>query len=293
MSTSVTNKVLEVYGCNTTDRYDFFADEDFSISQHVLSKDKFIGSFHTHSYYELEIILYGDAYEVINGNKYKTKQGDFFFLSSTELHRVEIIDNDLVLLCIKIKHEIFTPKIQKILKSLGFPMIGNMSEEEYIFVGECIEKIEKMKGFIEDYDLLREIVIKMLEALVIYIICRNNNKDYSKWIDDKNDQMINAITYVRENYNEDISMKSVARKIGYSYNYFGNRFKEITGQTFINYLNDIRLGYAYNKLILSEDSVESICKSVGFENMSYFYRKFKEKYKCTPRELRISMRDFV
>lgn len=286
MDKSVLNSDIKIYGYNSINRYDFFADEDFSVSQHMLVKNRDKNNIHTHSYYEIEIILYGDVYEVVNGNKYLTKCGGFVFLSPNELHNVELIEDETILLCIKIKHEIFTPKIQRILKSIKFPVLGVMKEEEYNFVGECIEKIEKMKETVKEYDLLREIVMKMLEALVIFVICRDNNESYNNLIDLKNDLMINAIIYMRENYNKNINMKTVSKKIGYSYNYFGNRFKEITGQNFISYLNDIRLNHAYNKLMLNDDSVESICKSVGFDNVSYFYRKFHEKYNCTPGELR-------
>lgn len=286
MNKSVKNSDIEIYGYNSINRYDFFADKDFSISQHMLVKNRDENNVHTHSYYEMEIILYGDVYEVVNRNKYITKPEGFVFLSPSELHNVELIDDETILLCIKIKHEMFTPKIQRILKSVNFPLLGEMKEEEYKFIGECIEKIEKIKETIKEYDLLREIVMKMLEALVIYVICRYDNEHYNSLIDLKNDQMINAIIYVRENYDKNINMKSVSEKIGYSYNYFGNRFKEITGQNFISYLNDIRLSQAYNKLMLGDDPVESVCENVGFGNISYFYRKFNEKYKCTPGQLR-------
>ena len=44
---------------------------------------------------------------------------------------------------------------------------------------------------------------------------------------------------------------------------------------------------------MSEASVESICKSVGFGNFSYFYRKFNEKYNCTPRKARKDKKQFA
>ena len=103
--------------------------------------------------------------------------------------------------------------------------------------------------------------------------------------------MIDAIIYVRENYNKDISMGDVAKKFGYAYNYFGNRFKEITCKSFVEYLNNLRLLNAYSKVILSDDSLEKICEDVGYGNFSYFYRKFKDKYGCTPGSLRKNKRE--
>lgn len=284
---SVFNSDIKIYGYNSINRYDFIAEDDFSVSQHMLVKNRDVNHVHTHSYYELEIILYGEVNEIVNEKTYRAKPGDFVFLSPSDLHKIDYIDDEVIILCFKMKNEILSTKVQKILKSITFPIIEHMTEDEYRFVGECVENIEKIRDKIREQDLWRDIAMKMLEALVIYIICRNDKtEDYSKWADGKNDQMINAIIYIRENYDKDINMKSVSQKIGYSYNYFGNRFKEITGQTFINYLNDIRLNQAYSKLVLSDESVESICESVGFGNISYFYRKFNEKYKRTPGEVR-------
>ena len=98
--------------------------------------------------------------------------------------------------------------------------------------------------------------------------------------------MIDAIVYLRKNYNQDISLKELAERFGYSCNYFGSKFKEITGKSFVDYLNDMRLLNAFNKIATSDMPLEDISGEVGYENFSYFYRKFKQKYGFTPGTLR-------
>ena len=68
--------------------------------------------------------------------------------------------------------------------------------------------------------------------------------------------------------------------------YFGNKFKEITGKSFVDYLNDMRLLNAFNKIATSDMPLEDISGEVGYENFSYFYRRFKQKYGFTPGALR-------
>ena len=63
-------------------------------------------------------------------------------------------------------------------------------------------------------------------------------------------------------------------------------FKESMGMSFINYLNDYRLETAANKLRATDDNILEIAIACGFNNLSYFNRSFKKKYKITPGKYR-------
>lgn len=58
---------------------------------------------------------------------------------------------------------------------------------------------------------------------------------------------------------------------------------EITPTEFVN---DLRLTYAANRLLHTSDSIIDICFSVGFESLSHFYHLFRDKYGKTPRKFR-------
>ena len=79
-------------------------------------------------------------------------------------------------------------------------------------------------------------------------------------------------------------MQEVAEMCSMSYFQFSKFFKKATGKNFNEYLLDMRLNYAQKRLLKGEDSISEIAATCGFEYVSYFIRKFKEKYNATPKQ---------
>jgi AraC-like DNA-binding protein len=63
-------------------------------------------------------------------------------------------------------------------------------------------------------------------------------------------------------------------------------FKARTGKTFVDTLNEVRLGHASRLLIDTTQSITEVAYKCGFNNMSNFNRLFKKKKVCTPKEFR-------
>ncbi|HBL84677.1 MAG: hypothetical protein A2Y17_11125 [Clostridiales bacterium GWF2_38_85] len=85
-----------------------------------------------------------------------------------------------------------------------------------------------------------------------------------------------AMEYIVENYNEDLNCNFIAEKFAYSEYYFHRLFKHITNISVTDYIRDMRLFFAANKLLDSKDTILDICLSCGFENQRTFDRAFKE-----------------
>ena len=58
------------------------------------------------------------------------------------------------------------------------------------------------------------------------------------------------------------------------------------GQTYLEYLNEIRISHIYKDLITTDNSLYQILDTHGFTNVKLFYKIFKQKFNCTPKELR-------
>ncbi|WP_303193766.1 response regulator transcription factor [Ruthenibacterium lactatiformans] len=84
-----------------------------------------------------------------------------------------------------------------------------------------------------------------------------------------------AITYLHQNYRLNISQEDVAQCISLNSSYFSKFFKKQTGQSYINFLNSLRMTKACFYLDESDYSVAKISEQVGFINESYFSRLFK------------------
>lgn len=79
---------------------------------------------------------------------------------------------------------------------------------------------------------------------------------------------------------------AMAELFHYNPKYLGRRFKEKTGQSVSQYCNRRRLERAATLLSGSDGSVLRIATELGFNNVTYFNRLFKEHYGLTPTEYR-------
>ena len=100
------------------------------------------------------------------------------------------------------------------------------------------------------------------------------------------DKMKIVLKYIENNYMLKITIADIADAVGFSESHFMRYFKETMGTSFVEYLRDYRLTIASRLLTSSESSILNIAAETGFENLSYFNRVFKEKYKMTPRQFR-------
>ncbi len=97
-----------------------------------------------------------------------------------------------------------------------------------------------------------------------------------------------AFQYMNNNYDKAVTLGEVARLVNMTEVSFSRFIKKRTGNTFIDSLNEIRLGHASKKLIDTTHSIAEISYNCGFNNISNFNRIFKKKKGCTPKEFRES-----
>lgn len=95
-----------------------------------------------------------------------------------------------------------------------------------------------------------------------------------------------TMKFLNDKYGENISLLDAAKIAGMAEVSFSRFFKLRTGKTFIDTLNEIRLGHATRMLIDTTYSINEISYKCGFNNMSNFNRIFKKKKDITPKEFR-------
>lgn len=95
-----------------------------------------------------------------------------------------------------------------------------------------------------------------------------------------------AYDFMLKNYDKDISLSAVSKVVNMPEVSFSRFIKKRTGKTFVDSLNEIRLGHASRMLIDTTHTIAEVAYKCGFNNLSYFNRIFKKKNGCTPREFR-------
>ena len=98
-----------------------------------------------------------------------------------------------------------------------------------------------------------------------------------------------VLEYISIHYREPLSVKELSGISNYSEFYFMKLFKQYTGKTAAAYLNDYRLEKAKSLLLHTDNSVTDIAAEAGFNNTSYFIKKFQEANQISPHKFRKKM----
>lgn len=95
-----------------------------------------------------------------------------------------------------------------------------------------------------------------------------------------------AVNYIQQNFQHDISVDEVANFCKLNRNYFSRRFKELTGTTPQEFLIQQRLTNAAELLKLTNQPIKNIADQCGYPNQLHFSQAFKKYYGLSPREWR-------
>ncbi|WP_019004505.1 response regulator [Cohnella laeviribosi] len=95
-----------------------------------------------------------------------------------------------------------------------------------------------------------------------------------------------AIRFIKEHYHEHLELERVAEAINFNPVYISNVFKKETGENFIDYVNKYRIEMAKELLRTSNDNINRISSSVGFNDSKYFAKLFRKYVGLKPSEYR-------
>jgi len=124
----------------------------------------------------------------------------------------------------------------------------------------------------------------MVNAEKRRILCSEN---FRLSIDDRgNKRMTDVYTFIRENFNRQITLKEISRVANMSPFAFSKYFKKNCGSGFIEYLNQVRTNKACYLLRETDFQVQDIAVDCGFMSISNFNKQFRNTVGISPREYR-------
>jgi AraC-like DNA-binding protein len=98
------------------------------------------------------------------------------------------------------------------------------------------------------------------------------------------DRINTVLQFIMENYTKEIYIEKIATKLNMSVASFSRYFKHHTRKTFSHYVTEIRIGHACRLLMEDNYNITEICYSCGFDNLSNYYRHFKNQAGISPKE---------
>lgn len=122
---------------------------------------------------------------------------------------------------------------------------------------------------------------QFLESIFLKIIFELNQKNENIPI-----KLKKAREYIRAHYHENINLKSVAEYLNVSETYISRLFTKEMGESFINYVTNLRIEKAKALLKNSNLSIKEISEMIGYYNQEHFSRIFKKHEGCSPNKYR-------
>ena len=258
---------------------------------------------HRHEFVQVVYVSKGRLMHVINKNSFDVIKGDIFVIPPYVPHYIinaygenfEIIEFEFI-------PEFINEKFSPLSKDTCFMDFAYLepflvAEQELRprlnLIGPIQIEVEKIFSEIIDEYAKREtdfeLVIKALAMKLLILVGREFRKDISgsesqEIYDRHRDALQNAIQYVDCHYNKEINLDEVAKVAMLSPSYFRYLFKQMTNKTFTEYLNDMRVSKAVELLKTKRDcQIIDICYEVGYNNVNYFNRIFKQTTGVSPR----------
>ncbi|MCZ8214762.1 MAG: AraC family transcriptional regulator, partial [Cyclobacteriaceae bacterium] len=92
--------------------------------------------------------------------------------------------------------------------------------------------------------------------------------------------------FIQKNADETLSLKKVASLVSLSESAFCKFFKRLTGKTYSDYVNEVRIGRACERILDTDKTIAETAYASGFESLTYFNRVFLRKKGLTPKQYR-------
>ncbi|EAR01805.1 putative AraC-family regulatory protein [Maribacter sp. HTCC2170] len=156
------------------------------------------------------------------------------------------------------------------------------SEEVSNSLKNRLLKVSKMGGmdnFMELLSILYDLAISRNQRLLSTLTPQPPNFEHSNKIK-------KLYEFVQKNYSRKITLTEAANLVNMSNVSFNRFVKKRTGKTFVDYLNEVRIGYASKFLIEQDLGISEIAFICGFNSIANFNRVFKKNKSRTPTQFR-------
>lgn len=252
---------------------------------------------HHHKVIEINYVYSGECTQIINGETITLQAGDVCVLDRNTPHEILRMDEKDIVITIDMRKKYFTDGFLQRLSTQGIiskflvnAIQDNTEKKQYmLFYTNDDEELRFMfeRMFCEYFDTQKS--NEIIDAYMIIILSKllkifkqryfSNNKR------DKANLIIDILQYLEINYMT-TSLSDAANQFNFNPTYFGNYIKKYTGKTFKELIIQKKMTTTCYYLVNTETPIYEIAEEVGYENLGFFYKKFKDTYDVTPQEYR-------
>jgi AraC-like DNA-binding protein len=256
--------------------------------------------WHFHQEYELVLIDKSSGIRFIGDNVSNFKEGDLYLIGSNIPHlfrnNEDYYQNNSDLeagsIFIHFTGEFLGGDFFNLPEMMAVKKLLDQSAFALEIGGKVKENIVSRL-----YEMCNESAPKRLISLLEILLKLSENKDLTPLLSNRftspaithskdSDRIHKVLEFIMKNFSKTIYVPEIASMLNMSSASFSRYFKHHTRKTFSEYVSEIRISYACQLLMHSEESAARIGYMSGFENLSNFYRQFREITGLTPKEYR-------
>lgn len=237
---------------------------------------------HMHADIEFLYVMEGSAVFSLEDKQYQLRKEDFLVVNADKRHGYMGKD-DFLAACIHISYA----ELAKLLKqNMVFFWCNTTIDDNEVCdeIRMVIKKIisEQFQNKGKDEIYLNSLYFEFLHILTHDFLLNKEDKQFGMEAHKFDDRKHKIAEYIRLNYDKQISLNDLAKKLYLSNAYLSKYIKRQFGMSFIDYVNSVRLNYAVSQLLYSDKSVVRIAMDTGFASSAALNKTFKEKYGMTP-----------
>lgn len=255
---------------------------------------------HVHSVIEINYIYRGNCTQIINGVRYELQKGDLCILDTNTLHEILPLSEEDIVITIDMRKSYFTTGFLSRLSSQGIvasflasAISRNTEKKQCLIFRHYDDKLQQLvRQLMCEYFDKQIASAEIIDAYMIIIFSEllrlyMNHQEHIKRETDSENNLLKMLQYIELNY-ATITLKSMAGFFSFHPNYLTAYLKQHTGKTFKELVIIQRMSKACFYLSNSTTPIYEIAQEIGYNNLGFFYEKFRDLYQMTPMEYRES-----
>lgn len=258
-------------------------------------------TLHWHKEIEICYIKQGTGKYLINGIDYTFSSGDIFIIGNDDIHLCHD-DKELIM--------------QVVMFDPNFLQSGHAASFDYEYLRPFLESSEQYSRKIdssnavtaqlaalltqmeEEYTtmhigynlMIKALLLQFLTLVIRHCFTQESTNSKKRISHNAAEKIRSIITYLEENYTNEISLGILSETFNISVPYLCSTFKSFTGSSPIDYLIRRRIFMAKTMLHSTENTIIKISEDCGFDSLSNFNHLFKSLTGLSPTEYRKTMK---
>ena len=252
---------------------------------------------HRHNYIEVMYVAQGSVTNIIGGRELTVHRGELLFLNQYTRHEILPASIDDIAINFIILPEFFDTALEMVGPNnvLAEFIVNTLRQSaqkgEYLYfkVADVLQIQNLLENMIYSLVMKQEdqnrINRTTMGLLFLYLLNYVQHSEIMAPDQYENMVVMTTMRYIDQNYRT-ATLTELSRRLHQPTHTLSRMLSRCAGGNFKQLLQRRRMNKAVHLICETDLSIDDIITAVGYENHSYFHRKFRERYGMTPKEFR-------